>query len=82
MDAVKERVEDVQRLQREVDYIERQLTAKGRKAPKLREEEKKNLAKRQKEDGSWTNPVDRWFEGDPNLVTGFALMALSYCKPK
>ena len=39
---VKEQVEDVQRLQREVDYIERQLTAKGRKAPKLKEEEKKN----------------------------------------
>src|SRR6187402_105254 len=49
VDAVKERVEDVQRLQREVDYIERQLTAKGRKAPKLKEEEKKNLAKRQKD---------------------------------
>ena len=39
----------MQRLQREVDYIERQLTAKGRKAPKLKEEEKKNLAKRQKD---------------------------------
>src|SRR5262245_25669745 len=49
VDAVKERVEDVQRLQREVDYIERQLTAKGRKAPKLKEEEKKNLLKRQKD---------------------------------
>ena len=36
VDQVKDQVEDVQRLQREVDYIERQLTAKGRKAPKLR----------------------------------------------
>ena len=40
------------------------------------------LAKRQRPDGSWVNPTDRWMEGDPNLVTGYALMALSYCKPK
>lgn len=37
------------------------------------------LSKLQKEDGSWTNPADRWYEGDPNLVTSYALMALSYC---
>jgi RNA polymerase primary sigma factor len=49
VDQVKDQVEDVQRLQREVDYIERQLTAKGRKAPKLKEEEKKALLKRQKD---------------------------------
>ena len=40
------------------------------------------LAKRQKPDGSWVNDTDRWMEGDPNLVTGYALMALSYCKKK
>ncbi|MCS6977789.1 MAG: terpene cyclase/mutase family protein [Gemmatales bacterium] len=40
------------------------------------------LAKRQRSDGSWINELDRWFEGDPNLVTGYALMTLSYCKPK
>jgi squalene-hopene/tetraprenyl-beta-curcumene cyclase len=40
------------------------------------------LAKRQQADGSWVNPNDRWMEGDPNLVTGYALMALSYCKKK
>jgi len=40
------------------------------------------LAKRQNKDGSWTNEADRWMEGDPNLVTGYALMALSHCKPK
>jgi squalene-hopene/tetraprenyl-beta-curcumene cyclase len=39
------------------------------------------LAKHQKADGSWVNETDRWMEGDPNLVTGYALMALSYCKP-
>lgn len=37
------------------------------------------LAKRQRADGSWTNPADRWFEGDPNLVTAYALLALQYC---
>jgi len=40
------------------------------------------LAKRQRPEGSWTNQADRWMEGDPNLVTGYALMTLSYCKPK
>jgi squalene-hopene/tetraprenyl-beta-curcumene cyclase len=40
------------------------------------------LAKRQRADGSWVNENDRWMEGDPHLVTGYALMALSYCKLK
>jgi squalene-hopene/tetraprenyl-beta-curcumene cyclase len=40
------------------------------------------LAKRQQPDGSWKNDNDRWMEGDPNLVTAYALMALSYSKPK
>jgi squalene-hopene/tetraprenyl-beta-curcumene cyclase len=40
------------------------------------------LAKRQRSDGSWVNDKDQWMEGDPNLVTGYALLALSYCKPK
>jgi squalene-hopene/tetraprenyl-beta-curcumene cyclase len=40
------------------------------------------LAQRQRPDGSWVNDKDQWMEGDPNLVTGYALMALSYCKPK
>jgi squalene-hopene/tetraprenyl-beta-curcumene cyclase len=39
------------------------------------------LAKLQKPDGSWVNN-DHWMESDPNLVTGYALMALSHCKPK
>jgi squalene-hopene/tetraprenyl-beta-curcumene cyclase len=40
------------------------------------------LAKRQHPEGYWSNPTDQWMEGDPNLVTGYALMALSHCKPK
>jgi squalene-hopene/tetraprenyl-beta-curcumene cyclase len=40
------------------------------------------LARRQRPDGSWVNTNDRWMEGDPNLVTGYCLMALSHCRPK
>jgi squalene-hopene/tetraprenyl-beta-curcumene cyclase len=39
------------------------------------------LISRQKADGSWLNGADRWMEGDPNLVTAYSLLALSYCKP-
>jgi squalene-hopene/tetraprenyl-beta-curcumene cyclase len=40
------------------------------------------LAKRQQPDGSWVNDQDHWRESDPNLVTGYALMTLSHCKPR
>jgi squalene-hopene/tetraprenyl-beta-curcumene cyclase len=40
------------------------------------------LAKRQKTDGSFQNSAPNWMEADPNLSTGYALMALSYCKKK
>ena len=40
------------------------------------------LAKRQKADGSWIYPTDRWMEGDGPLVTGYALMTLAHSKPK
>jgi squalene-hopene/tetraprenyl-beta-curcumene cyclase len=36
------------------------------------------LAARQRSDGSWANSADRWFEGDANLVTAYALLALSH----
>jgi squalene-hopene/tetraprenyl-beta-curcumene cyclase len=38
------------------------------------------LAELQKSNGSWLNPADRWYEGDPNLVTAYALLALANCK--
>jgi squalene-hopene/tetraprenyl-beta-curcumene cyclase len=38
------------------------------------------LAKRQQPSGSFANDK-HWMESDPNLVTGYALMALSYCRP-
>jgi RNA polymerase primary sigma factor len=49
IDEIKEQVEGVQRIQREADQIERQVNpTKGRK-PRLKEEEKKALLKRQKD---------------------------------
>ncbi len=39
------------------------------------------IIKRQQPDGSWVNDNDRWLEGDPNLVTGYALLALGICRP-
>ncbi|MEZ6123239.1 MAG: prenyltransferase/squalene oxidase repeat-containing protein [Planctomycetaceae bacterium] len=44
-----------------------------------RAELKQRVASLQQENGSWVNPADRWYEGDPNLVTAYCLMALSYC---
>jgi squalene-hopene/tetraprenyl-beta-curcumene cyclase len=38
------------------------------------------LASRQNADGSWVNRNNRWLESDANLVTAFALLALSHCK--
>ncbi len=39
------------------------------------------LARRQQPDGSWVNSNSRWMEGDANLSTAFAVLALSYCRP-
>jgi len=47
-----------------------------------RRELTEELARRQQPDGSWVNTNTRWQEGDPNLTTSFAVLALSYCKPR
>jgi squalene-hopene/tetraprenyl-beta-curcumene cyclase len=60
-----------------VDYV----TDESGKRHDWRAEITAALAKRQRPDGSWVN-INHWMESDPNLVTGYALMALSYCKPK
>ena len=49
IDQIKESVEAVMRVRREIDQMERQLNPKNKKSSRLKEEEKKNLAKRQKE---------------------------------
>jgi squalene-hopene/tetraprenyl-beta-curcumene cyclase len=40
------------------------------------------LASKQQPDGSWINENNRWLEGDPNLVTGYVLLTLNYCRPQ
>jgi squalene-hopene/tetraprenyl-beta-curcumene cyclase len=40
------------------------------------------VAKRQRPDGSWLNENDRWMEGNPDLVTGYTLMALGHARPR
>ena len=40
------------------------------------------LAKRQQADGSWKNENPGWMEGDPILDVAYAMMSLSYAKPK
>jgi RNA polymerase primary sigma factor len=49
IDQIKDAVEAVMRVRREIDQIERQLSPKNTKKAKLKEEDKKNLVRRQKE---------------------------------
>ncbi len=37
------------------------------------------LSELQQSNGSWSNPADRWYEGDANLVTAYCLLALATC---
>ena len=39
------------------------------------------LVRRQQPNGSWVNENHRWLEGEPSLVTGYALLSLAYCRP-
>ncbi|MFK8112612.1 MAG: prenyltransferase/squalene oxidase repeat-containing protein [Rubripirellula sp.] len=46
-----------------------------------RQELVSQLLKTQQEDGAWVNTgSDRWMEGDRQLVTAYALMALAHCR--
>lgn len=46
-----------------------------------REELARHLIDMQQADGSWVNlKSDRWMEGDRQLVTAYALLALAYCR--
>ncbi|MFI4873719.1 MAG: prenyltransferase/squalene oxidase repeat-containing protein [Blastopirellula sp. JB062] len=56
------------------------VTADGDKH-RWREELRKELLGRQQKDGSWVNKTTRWMEGNPQLVTGYTLLALQYAKP-
>ena len=58
-----------------------QLVDAANKSHNWRAELIAELVERQQPDGSWVNKDSRWLEGDPNLVTGYALLTLSYCRP-
>ena len=49
-------------------------------AHRWRQELAAALAASQQADGSWANTNPRWLEGDPRLATGYALLALAYCR--
>ena len=61
-----------------IDYFEDEAGNKHDWRKELTEE----MASRQQPSGAWTNQNNRWMEGDPNLVTSYALVVLSYCRPK
>jgi len=64
------------------------LPLAGVKTLKLKDGTEVNWAKElsdrlislQREDGSWVNAADRWYEGDPTLVTAYALSTLAECR--
>ena len=59
---------------------EKQFVDDGGKQHDWRAELTAELASRQHADGSWVNKNNRWLESDRNLVTAFALLALSHLK--
>jgi squalene-hopene/tetraprenyl-beta-curcumene cyclase len=40
------------------------------------------IISRQREDGAWKNANDRWMEGETDLATAYALLALASCLPQ
>ena len=58
-----------------------QVVAADGKSHDWRAELVEHLMAKQQKDGSWLNTNPRWLEGDPNLVTSYSLLALSYCQP-
>lgn len=40
----------------------------------------REILRRQQKDGSWVNENKRWWEDRPDLVTGYALLALAHCR--
>jgi squalene-hopene/tetraprenyl-beta-curcumene cyclase len=61
---------------------EESFTDKDGKDHRWRDELADVLLAAQKPDGSWVNANERWMEGEPKLVTAYALLALAYCLPK
>src|SRR6478735_4940179 len=68
IDQIKEVVEAVMRVRREIDQIERQLNPKGGKKSKLKEDDRKNLAKRQKEQKTLVKSMAEELEETPDQL--------------
>lgn len=60
----------------DVDHLE---DAQGKKHD-WRKDLAEQLFELQKENGSWVNQAERWYEGDPNLATAYSLLALADCE--
>jgi squalene-hopene/tetraprenyl-beta-curcumene cyclase len=58
------------------------VTDAAGKAHDWRADVTRALANRQRRDGSWGNDFGQWMEGDPNLDTAYALIALGYARPQ
>lgn len=61
--------------------IDRFVDADGKKHD-WRKDLTARLGELQRKNGSWVNRAERWYEGNPNLATAYALLALSYCEPR
>lgn len=57
------------------------IDAQGREHD-WRDELSTAIIARQRGDGSWKNSNERWMEGETDLATSYALLALSSCLPK
>lgn len=60
---------------------EKQFADQTGKAHEWKSEIVGKLKSLQQPNGSWVNTDVRWMEGDPNLVTAYALLTLASCKP-
>ena len=56
------------------------VTDAAGKAHDWRREVAEALVAHQKPDGSWVNDADRWNEGDPRIVTSYAIETLATCQ--
>lgn len=59
-----------------------EVTDSAGKKHNWREDITRALANRQRKDGSWGNDLTTWMEGNSDLDTAYALIALGYTKPK
>jgi len=58
---------------------EERITDKQGQPHSWRQELIEKLLSLQHPDGSWVNEADRWYEGNPHLVTAYCVLALQTC---